>query len=344
MARNYRLIPQIPDFSFKSLQNDLHIGFVGDVAIRLKNARWTDEAHTTKRYPEDVDQLMSAFIQLQAAEDACYVVSQGSDLTRQRVDADTRRDAVFKEVRKTVAAFTTLSIFPEKQQAARLLLPVMQKYGIQPDGGIEAQTVATGQWLQEQMEDRQLEQAARTLGIQQSLEQLKQLNDEVRQLTADRNDERSQRADSELKKARKAVDQAFHNLALMVNAQAIVHADDNTIYTDLIAAIHETIRYYRQIADERRRQNKRVIVSSDLLGRKYYATVSGWTWQRLIRAGKARLAVSDDHPDRIHSTDRKALRAGGLLLALNGQPVKPTDYVDTAQTYELVSANNEWSE
>ncbi len=34
-------------------------------------------------------------------------------------------------------------VFPDKQAAALVMQPLMQKYNIQPDGGIEAQTVAT---------------------------------------------------------------------------------------------------------------------------------------------------------------------------------------------------------
>ena len=55
--------------------------------------------------------------------------------------------------------------------------PIMQKYNIQPDGGIEAQTVATEQWLQEQERNYQCELAAKELGIYESINQLKVLKD-----------------------------------------------------------------------------------------------------------------------------------------------------------------------
>ena len=63
-------------------------------------------------------------------------------------------------------------------------------------------------------------------------------------------------------------------LRLMLNAQAITQAD-NYLYTELIGSIAETIRYYRQIADDRRRTSRRVSVKSDIVGNKLYATVSG---------------------------------------------------------------------
>ena len=64
---------------------------------------------------------------------------------------------------------------------------------------------------------------------------------------------------------------------------------------------------------------------------------AGWTWARLIQDGKALLAIDEDNPDRIVSTDKKALKAGGLMLALAGQPVRPTDDVDVEKEYQLVA-------
>ena len=244
-------IPQIPEFHLDVLQRDLHIGFGGDIAKRLRKARWTDETCSTKVFPDNVDALMGDFIMAQATEDEVYVQAQGSDLTKQRLEKDNQRDVLYKEIRKTVDTFATLSIFPEKQQKALVMQPIMQKYNINPDGGIEAQTVATDQWLQEQLRNYQCELAAKELGIFDSINQLKTLNDEIKQLTADRNDERAQKTTAELKTARLETDQAFRALALMLNAQAIATSVDsaasslNYRYTELIKSIQETIKYYR---------------------------------------------------------------------------------------------------
>ena len=331
-------IPQIPAAPIENLQNDLHIGFGGDIAKRLQKARWTDETHATKVFPAAVDTLIGDFLTAQATEDEVYVQSQGSDLTKRRLEKDNQRDVLYKEIRKTVDTFATLSIFPEKQAKALVMQPIMQKYNIQPDGGIEAQTVATDQWLQEQLRNYQCELAARELGIFDSINQLKALNDEIKQLTADRNDERAQKTTAELRNARTETDQAFRALALMLNAQAITAAD-NYLYTELIKSIQETIKYYRQISDDRRRANKRVVVKSDVVGNHQYQTVAGWTWERLIQDGKAALAVdtADAAQPRIVSTDKKALKAGGLLLALAGVAVSPSDEVDAGKEYELVA-------
>ena len=53
-------IPQIPAVDFVHIQNDLHIGFTGDIAKRIQKVRWTDETHATKVFPAPVDALMGA--------------------------------------------------------------------------------------------------------------------------------------------------------------------------------------------------------------------------------------------------------------------------------------------
>ena len=262
MATDILSIPQIDPSKIESLQNDLHIGFGGDTAKRLRKARWTDETHATKVFPDNVDTLIGDFLTAQATEDQVYVQSQGSDLTKRRLEKDNQRDVLYKEIRKTVDTFATLSIFPEKQQKALVMQPIMQKYNINPDGGIEAQTVAT------------------------------------------------------------SIDPEASSL--------------NYTYTELIKSIQETIKYYRQISDERRRANKRVTVKSDIVGNHTYATVAGWTWERLIQDGKAALDIDSDDATRIVSTDKKALKAGGLLLALAGVAVSPSDEVDAGKEYELI--------
>ena len=191
----------------------MHIGQGADISRRLQNARWTDSTRQTKVFPDNVDALMADFVAAQATEDEVYVLSQASEFTKQRLEKDAQRDVLYKEIKRTVDTFATLSIFPDKQAAALVMQPLMQKYNIQPDGGIEAQTVATDQWLQEQDMNAQADAASMTLGIRESLRQLKTLNDEIQHLTAIRNDERAQRSTAELKTARTATDRAFAALS-----------------------------------------------------------------------------------------------------------------------------------
>ena len=248
-------IPQIPVYDCGNLQNDLHIGFGTDNSKRFRAMRWTDETHATKRFPDVVDQPLGAYLSAFAQEDEAYVIAQKSEYVKRRKQKDEERDVLYKEIRKTVDTFATLSIFPEKQAKALVMQPIMQKYNIQPDGGIEAQTVATDQWLQEQQRNYQCELAARELGIYESIQQLKTLNDEVRQLTLDHNDENAQKALAALKTARRETDRAFNALRLVLNAMALTAADDSATYQEIIKNLQQTIKYYRQLSEQRRKKN-----------------------------------------------------------------------------------------
>ena len=121
----------------------MHIGQGADISRRLQNARWTDSTHQTKVFPDNVDALMADFVAAQAAEDEVYVLSQASEFTKQRLEKDAQRDALYKEIKRTVDTFATLSIFPDKQAAALVMQPLMQKYNIQPDGGTAPRIVST---------------------------------------------------------------------------------------------------------------------------------------------------------------------------------------------------------
>ena len=248
-------IPQIPVYDCGNLQNDLHIGFGTDNSKRFRAMRWTDETCATKRFPDVVDQPLGEYLNAFAVEDEAYVIAQKSQIVKQRQQKDAERDALYKEIRRTVDTFATLSIFPEKQAKALVMQPIMQKYNIQPDGGIEAQTVATDQWLQEQQRNYQCELAARELGIYESIQRLKTLNDEVRQLTLDHNDENAQKALAALKTARRETDRAYKALVLIINAMALTSTDDSYTYQEIIKNLQQTIKYYRQLSEQRRKKN-----------------------------------------------------------------------------------------
>ena len=246
-------IAQVQGFAFDNLQNDLHIGFGQDIKMRLENSL----AHDTPEHPVFPPKVMAQvapYFTAYQAEDQAYILVQASNMTKLRKSKDGERDDIYKEVKRTVDTFATLSIFPDKQQAALTMQPLMGRYKIDPDGGIEAQTVATDQWLQDHLANAQMLAAAETLGLTASIAQLKTLNDEVRSLTLAQNDERAQQVTAALKNARTQTEQAYKAFILALNAAAIM-AEDDTQYENLIKSINETIKYYRQLAEQRKKKN-----------------------------------------------------------------------------------------
>jgi hypothetical protein len=64
------------------------------------------------------------------------------------------------------------------------------------------------------------------------------------------------------------------------------------------------------------------------------------SWPKDMHLGYAQNVIRriDEEDDtRIISTDKKAEKAGGLYLALDGTLVKPTDDIDTDKEYQLIA-------
>jgi hypothetical protein len=333
-------VPQVPLFDFNLFQVDLHLGFSDANAYRVNAARWADETHTTKLLPEKLDELAAAYLQKVNAEDNLYKPDNASDVAQLRKEKDRERDVLFRNIRRVVFSAADTTIFPTKQEKALLIKHVIQHYDVNPDVSLDAQTIATDQWLQEQLENYQLILAARELDLTESIAQLKTINDEIKQLTRDLSDENQSKVPSALQQARKETDQAFRQFATMLNAYALT-ADEPYQFIELIRGITANIEHYRTDAEQRREVNRRISVKSELVGNHLYDYSAGWTWAQLVQQYPKAffLQVVPDGQGgtvtHIASADKKALKAGGLIVCLESQPVLADDVLDVNKTYYL---------
>ena len=148
--------------------------------------------------------------------------------------------------------------------------------------------------------------------------------------------DRAQRALIQLSEDRKETDRCMRNFFRMLDAAACMDEDEER-YLMILSNLQQDQTEWRQRYDEYRRSAKRVSVKSSIVGNRLYSTARGWTWSQLIDDGKALLAIDDEQPARIVSTDKKAEKAGGLYLALAGVLVKPTDDIDVDKEYQLIA-------
>lgn len=160
-------------------------------------------------------------------------------------------------------------------------------------------------------------------------------NNQVIQLMDERAAERQQRKAVVISDERRAADRAAKNCDRMVNAYALIDANEHR-YDTLITNLTADQTEWRQRYEGHQRTAKRVSVKSSVVGNHLYSTARGWTWAQLIDDGKALLAIDPEDDTRIRSTDRKADKAGGLYLALAGTLVRPDDDVDDSREYTLV--------
>ena len=64
-----------------------------------------------------------------------------------------------------------------------------------------------------------------------------------------------QKALAALKTARRETDRAYKALVLIINAMALTSTDDSYTYQEIIKNLQQTIKYYRQLAEQRRKKN-----------------------------------------------------------------------------------------
>ena len=210
------------------------------------------------------------------------------------------------------------------------------------------QTTSLSQWYEEFQQTPDAVAATTTLGLDSIIADMMQANGEVHRLYLLRDEQQGQQLSTKpLKDARQETDKAYKWMIALQNAYALVDAHPkrfNTIITNLTRQQDN----YRQLYDDRQRTNKRVRVESEVVGNHYYNVTSGWTWAKVAQENAKALALDPEPsapgvepvviPQRVVSLDKKAVKAGGLAVALKGGAiVKPSDEVDAGKTYELVA-------
>ena len=93
----------------------------------------------------------------------------------------------------------------------------------------------------------QYERQLNRLGLLILANRLKESNDKVRQLIAERNDERSEQVLGELKAARAASDVAYAAVVMFTNAYALLNPDRREA-ADLVKRMQEDLEYFRRHA------------------------------------------------------------------------------------------------
>lgn len=328
-------IPQVTYMDITSWPKDMHLGYVKNVIRRIDEEFDVDNPAPAKLQGE-ITPLKAAV----SKEDLDYEQSRKSDQTALIQQADDERDALLNQALTVIDAMAKVSAIPASQQAALALQRSVEVYKPSAKLDLRNESTQVEQWLQAISQSVELTQAAATLGITQILSDLGQKNELVVSLMDQRAAERAGQSTIQLSEDRKETDRRLRNFIRMLNALATVDDDEDRFYA-IISKMNEDQAEWKQRYEDYRRSAKRVSVKSKVVGNHLYSTSRDWTWSRLIDDGKALLAIDDEQADRIISTDKKALKAGGLYLALNGVKVKPGDYIDIEKEYELLAFDDQ---
>lgn len=176
-----------------------------------------------------------------AVEDENLKLTRKSLLTDEIVQADTDRDTLFRGYKKAVAGFVKFPV-ADMAQAARVLTQHLKDYAIDPKMQIDRETGLLVNFIAD-LEGPYKQQVA-TLSLTPFVDKLKAANDRVCTLTDMRTDERSTKTLGALKAARKASDEAYAMLVMMVNALAVVFGEAD--YAKFIDYMNTEITHYKR--------------------------------------------------------------------------------------------------
>ena len=225
---------QIDQISIARAANAAHYEYLVTVRKRTEEIRLENEL-----WQRAVEEFRAAF----EKEDAAFKRYRASDHTSALQKADEESDKLYASLRDTIKAYAKFPI-AETAQHAEPLLKVIKNYKITTRENYMKESGLIDNMLQNmQAYTTQL----RRLGLLIVANQLKAKNDEVRQLIANRNDERSEQVLGELKAARAASDEAYAAVVFYTNAYFALNPDRREA-ADLVKRMSEDLDYFRRYA------------------------------------------------------------------------------------------------
>ena len=225
---------QIDQISIARATNAAHYEYLTTVCKRTEEIQLDHEL-----WRKAVEEFRQAF----EKEDAAFKQYRASLKTSPLKEADKERDKQYAALRDAIKAYAKFPI-PETAQHAEPLLRVVKNYKIDTSANYMKESGLIDNMLQDmQAYTTQL----RRLGLEILANRLKESNDRVRQLIAERNEERAEQVLGELATARRASDEAYAAVVLYTNAYALLNPDRSEAI-DLVKRMQEDLEYFRKHA------------------------------------------------------------------------------------------------
>ena len=225
---------QIDQISIARAANAAHYEYLDTVRMRTEETRLENEL-----WKKAVAEFREAFDK----EDKAFKQYRASDHTSALQKADEERDKLYASLRDTIKAYAKFPI-AETAQHAEPLLKVIKNYKITTRENYMKESGLIDNMLQDLL---QYERQLNRLGLLIVANQLKAKNDEVRQLIAQRNEERMELVLGELKAARAVSDVAYAAVVMFTNAYALLNPDREEAVV-LVKRMQEDLEYFRRYA------------------------------------------------------------------------------------------------
>lgn len=225
---------QIDQISIARAANAAHYEYLDTVRKRTEETRLEHDL-----WHRAVEEFREAF----EKEDKAFKQYRASDHTSALQKADEERDKLYASLRDTIKAYAKFPI-AETAQHAEPLLKVIKNYKITTRENYMKESGLIDNMLQDLL---QYERQLNRLGLLIVANQLKAKNDDVRQLIAQRNEERMEQVLGELKAARAVSDEAYAAVVFYTNAYFALNPDRREA-ADLVKRMSEDLDYFRKHA------------------------------------------------------------------------------------------------
>ena len=223
---------EIQQFAPSHMNNAAHFLFVSNVADRAEK-----DSAVADKCAAQVKALRDAV----TAEDENLQLSAKSLITDKIAEADRLRDQLYAGYKKAVGGYANFPV-PEMAEAAKVLSQHIKDYKIDTQAQMDKETGLLVNFIQD-LEGKHKAQVD-ALSLSAFVEKLKAANESVRELTAQRTDERSAKTAGALKTARGASDEAYKLLVQHVNARALLEGED--AYSAFIDYANTEIEHFKK--------------------------------------------------------------------------------------------------
>ena len=223
---------EIQSIFLGNMNNAAHFLFVSNMAGRAEK-----DSAVAEKCAAQVKALREAV----TAEDENLQISAKSLTTDKIAAADRLRDQLYAGYKKAVAGYAGFPV-ESLADAAKVLQQHIKDYKIDVQAQLDKETGLLVNFIQD-LEGKFAEQV-KTLSLGAFVEKLKVANEEVRELTSQRTDERSAKTAGALKAARVASDEAYRLLTMHVNAHALIEGEAD--YAAFIDYANTEIAHFRQ--------------------------------------------------------------------------------------------------
>lgn len=182
---------------------------------------------------------------LQAYDDA-YAQARRWEQTEDISALDTQRDMALSAYLNALKAMTA-SPNAQKQQAAKQLMFIREKYSLSASDEYMKETTAIRQMVQEMDASAEAQAALATTGLDDWFVDLKQKNEDFLAKMNERTDAQAGQQKGVVREARLACEAAYRNVVKLVNALSIVEVPAGLDYAPVIDRLNAEIEHYRQI-------------------------------------------------------------------------------------------------